>query len=129
VASGEVQVMSMALSLAQPFLSDGKVRLIGYCGTERHAQFRDIPTLQEQGVSNYDYSSWIALFFHKDVPVDVVEILRREAQSISEDRDFQVQLIRSGLEPWPKTAKQLERIVESDFQRWKKIIQDANIQG
>lgn len=129
VASGEVQVMSMALSLAQPFLSDGKVRLIGYCGTERHAQFRDIPTLQEQGVTNYDYSSWIALFFHKDVPTDVVEILRREAQSISEDRDFQVQLIRSGLEPWPKTAKQLERIVESDFQRWKKIIQDANIQG
>ncbi len=129
VASGEVQVMSMALSLAQPFLSDGKVRLIGYCGTERHAQFRDIPTLQEQGVTNYDYSSWIALFFHKDVPTDVVEILRRDAQSISEDRDFQVQLIRSGLEPWPKTAKQLERIVESDFQRWKKIIQDANIQG
>ena len=129
VASGEVQVMSMALSLAQPFLSDGKVRLIGYCGTERHAQFRDIPTLQEQGVANYDYSSWIALFFHKDVPSDVVEILKHEAQSISEDRDFQVQLIRSGLEPWPKTAKQLERIVESDFQRWKKIIQDANIQG
>jgi tripartite-type tricarboxylate transporter receptor subunit TctC len=129
VASGEVQVMSMALSLAQPFLTDGKVRLIGYCGTERHAQFRDIPTLQEQGVANYDYSSWIALFFHKDVPTDVVEILRREVQSISEDRDFQIQLIRSGLEPWPKTAKQLERIVESDFQRWKKIIQDANIQG
>jgi tripartite-type tricarboxylate transporter receptor subunit TctC len=85
--------------------------------------------LQEQGVANYDYSSWIALFFHKGVPSDVVEILKREAQSISEDRDFQVQLIRSGLEPWPKTAKQLEHIVESDFQRWKKIIQDANIQG
>lgn len=129
VASGEVQVMSMALSLAQPFLTDGRVRLIGYCGTERHAQFRDIPTLQEQGVVNYDYSSWIALFFHKDVPSEVVEILRRETQTISEDREFQVQLIRSGLEPWPKTAKQLERIVESDFQRWKKIIQDANIQG
>ena len=71
VASGEVDLMSMALSLAQPFLQDGKVRLIGYCGPQRHAQFRDIPTLQEQGVKGYDYSSWIGLFFHKDVPAEV----------------------------------------------------------
>jgi len=129
VASSEVQVMSMALSLAQPFLPDNKVRLIGYCGTERHAQFRDIPTLQEQGVKNYDYSSWIGLFLHKDVPQEVLAVLRREAQAIADDRDFQLQLIRSGLEPWPRNADQLAKIVEGDFQRWKKIIQDAKIQS
>ena len=129
VATGEVQLMSMALSLAQPFLQDNRVRLIGYCGTDRHAQFRDIPTLQEQGVRDYDYSSWVALFLHKDVPADVLAVLRREAQAISEDKDFQQQLIRSGLEPWPRTAAQLGPLVEGDFQRWKKIIQDANIQG
>jgi tripartite-type tricarboxylate transporter receptor subunit TctC len=129
VATGEVQLMSMALSLAQPFLQDNRVRLIGYCGTDRHAQFRDIPTLQEQGVRDYDYSSWVALFLHKDVPADVLAALRREAQAISEDKDFQQQLIRSGLEPWPRTAAQLGPLVEGDFQRWKKIIQDANIQG
>ena len=129
VATGEVQVMSMALSLAQPFLPDNRVRLIGYCGTERHAQFRDIPTLQEQGVKNYDYSSWIGLFLHKDVPREVLAVLRREAQAVADDRDFQLQLIRSGLEPWPRNADQLVQIVEGDFQRWKKIIQDANIQN
>lgn len=129
VASGEVQVMSMALSLAQPFLPDNKVRLIGYCGVERHAQFRDIPTLQEQGVKNYDYSSWIGLFLHKDVPQEILAVLRRAAQTIAGDRDFQLQLIRSGLEPWPRNADQLTKIVEGDFQRWKKIIRDAHIQN
>jgi tripartite-type tricarboxylate transporter receptor subunit TctC len=129
VATGEVQVMSMALSLAQPFLPDNRVRLIGYCGAERHAQFRDIPTLQEQGVKNYDYSSWIGLFLHKDVPQEVLAVLRREAQAVADDRDFQLQLIRSGLEPWPRNADQLAKIVEGDFQRWKKIIQDAKIQS
>ena len=82
VASGEVDVMSMALSLAQPFLADGKVRLIGYCGPERHAQFRDIPTLREQGVKNYDYSSWITLFYHRDVPAEVSRALATEVQEI-----------------------------------------------
>ena len=129
VASGEVDVMSMALSLAQPFLADGRVRLIGYCGPERHAQFRDIPTLREQGVKNYDYSSWIALFYHREVPSDVAQALAQEAQGIAQDRDFQVQLIRAGLEPWPRTGPELAAIVQADHRRWKTIIEQAQIQG
>jgi len=129
VASGEVDVMSMALSLAQPFLADGKVRLIGYCGPERHAQFRDIATLREQGVKNYDYSSWIALFYHREVPGDIAQALASEALAIAQDRDFQVQLIRAGLEPWPRTAAELTAIVQADHRRWRGIIEQANIQG
>jgi tripartite-type tricarboxylate transporter receptor subunit TctC len=129
VASGEVDVMSMALSLAQPFLVDERVRLIGYCGTERHSQFRDIPTLQEQGVANYDYSSWVGLFLHKDVSPDILAALRKESELIVNERSFQTQLIRSGLDPWPRSASELSRIVEGDYQKWKKIIKDANIQA
>jgi len=127
VATGEVQVMSMALSLAQPFLSEKRVRLIGYCGTERHAQFRELPTLQEAGIKNYDYSSWIALFLPREVPQDALAELRKQAQAIALDREFQVQLIRSGLEPWARDEKQLARIVDEDHARWEKIIRDANI--
>jgi tripartite-type tricarboxylate transporter receptor subunit TctC len=129
VASGEVQVMSMALTLAQPFLADGRVRLIGYCGIERHAQFRDLPTLREQGVKGYDYSSWVALFLAKDTPAEAMALLRREAQAVAEDRDFHVQLIRSGLEPWARTPAQVSRIIDEDFERWRKVIADAKIQG
>ena len=129
VASGEVQVMSMALTLAQPFLTDGRVRLIGYCGAERHAQFRDLPTLREQGVKGYDYSSWVALFLAKDTPADAVATLRREALAVAEDRDFHVQLIRSGLEPWSRTPAEVARITDEDFERWRKVIADAKIQG
>lgn len=127
VASGEVDVMSMALSLAQPFLQDKRVRLIGYCGAERHGQFRDLPTLQEQGVKGYDYSSWVGLFLHKDAPAEVLQALRTEAQAVAADREFQVQLLRSGLDPWPRSPQQLAQVVDDDFQRWKQIIQDAKI--
>jgi tripartite-type tricarboxylate transporter receptor subunit TctC len=127
VAAGEVDMMSIALSLALPFVQDGRLRLIGYCGTERHAQFRDLPTLREQGVKGYDYASWIALFLHKDAPARVLETLRREAQAVAASRDFHVQLIQSGLEPWMRSPEQLARAVDDDFARWKKIIQDAHI--
>jgi tripartite-type tricarboxylate transporter receptor subunit TctC len=126
-ASGEVDMMSMSLTLALPFLEDKRVRLIGYCGTERHAQFRELPTLREQGVRDFDYSSWIALFLHREAPAPVLQALRREAQAVANDRDFHVQLIRSGLEPWARTPEELTRIVDQDFERWKTIIARAKI--
>jgi tripartite-type tricarboxylate transporter receptor subunit TctC len=129
VASGEVDVMSMALSLAQPFLQDERIRLIGYCGVERHPQFRDIPTLQEQGVAKYDYSSWVGLFASKDTSPDILAVLRKESEVVVNDRSFQTQLIRSGLDPWPRNASELAKVVGADFQRWKTIILDANIQA
>ncbi len=129
VASGEVELMSMALPLAQPFLPEGRVRLIGYCGTERHAQFRDVPTVQEQGVAKFDYSSWIGLFLHKDVAPSILATLRKEAEAIVNDRALQTQLIRSGMEPWPRNAEQLTKIVQDDYLRWQKIVSEAKIQG
>lgn len=129
LASGEVDVMMIALSLAQPFLAEGRVRLIGYGGTARHPQFSDVPTLQEQGVANYDYSSWIGLFAHKDVPAPALEALRRHARAAAADRGLHVQLIRSGLQPWERDADQLRQAVDEDYARWERIVRTAKIQG
>jgi tripartite-type tricarboxylate transporter receptor subunit TctC len=129
VASGEVELMSMALPLAQPYLPDERVRLIGYCGPERHPQFRDVPTLQEQGVGKYEYSSWVGLFALKDTALGVVALLRKEADAIVNERGFQVQLIRGGLEPWARSAAELAKIIDGDFQKWQTIIQAAQIKG
>ncbi len=127
VAASEVDVMSMALPLAQPFLPDARVRLIAFSGNERHPQFADIPTVNEQGVEGYEYSSWIGFFFNKDVPADTVNTLRRDAEEIVNNSAFQQQLIRAGLDPWPKNASQLAKIVQEDYAKWQKVIKDAKI--
>jgi tripartite-type tricarboxylate transporter receptor subunit TctC len=129
VAANEVQVMSMALPLAQPFLPNNRVRLIAYSGMERHPQFRDVPTVNEQGIKGYEYSSWIGFFMHKDVPTDIVSALRKESEAIVGLRDFHSQLIRSGLDPWPQGAAQLGKIVQDDYVKWQRVIKDAKIQA
>lgn len=129
VASNEVQVMPMALSLAKPFLADRRIRLIGYCGTERHPQYPKIPTLIEQGIKNYDYSSWIALFAQKGVPGGALRDLRTATATVVNDPAIQEKMIRAGLDPWPRTPEQLITIMKTDYTRWQKIIKDSNIQG
>ncbi len=129
VASGEVQVMPMALSLAKPFLADKRVRLIGYCGTERHPQYPEIATLIEQGVKDYDYSSWIALFAPKGIPAIALAALRQQTQKVVNDTAIQQKLSNAGLDPWPKSPEQLSKIMRDDYVKWQTIIRDANIKG
>lgn len=128
LATGEVELMSMALSLAQPYLPDKRVRLIGYCGLERMPEFPDIPTLVEQGVPNYEYSSWVGLFAQKNVPESVLSVLRPQADAVVNDRDLQAQLVKSGLIAWPHTAAQLQKIVKDDYAKWGKIVKEAHIE-
>lgn len=127
LASGEVDLMTIALSLAIPFLAEGRVQLIAYCGTQRHAQYPDIPTLREQGISDYDYSSWIALFAPQNTPQSVLDTLRKHALHIAADRDFHQQLAKSGLEAWERSPDALQRTVEEDWQRWATVVKVANI--
>lgn len=129
VASGEVQVMPVALSVALPFLGDKRVRLIAYCGSERHPAYPDLPTLQEEGVSNYDYASWIGLFMRKETPAAALAELRAIATAVVNEAGIQKQLTGAGLDPWPRTAAQLTQIVKDDYAKWQKIIKDANIKS
>ena len=127
VASSEVDFMPMALSLAKGFLDDKRVRLIAYCGTERHSQFPELATVQEQGVANYDYASWIALFVDANAPAPVLDLLRNEVQALVSDAGLQKQLTQSGLDPWPRSPDELAHIIATDYDRWGKVIRDANI--
>ncbi len=129
VASGEVQVMPMALSLAKPFLADKRIRLIGYCGSERHPQYPAMATLIEQGVKSYDYSSWIALFAQKGIPAAALTELRKQTAAVVNDSVIQEKMVKAGLDPWPKTPEQLSKVMQADYTKWQKIIKDANIQS
>lgn len=129
VASGEVQVMPVALSVALPFLSDKRVRLIAYCGSERHPAYPELPTLQEEGVAGYDYSSWIGLFVRKETPAAALAELRAVATTVVNEAGIQKQLTGAGLDPWPRTPAQLTQIIKDDYAKWQKIIKDANIKS
>ena len=128
LAGGHVQVMFVALSLAMPFLEgDSKVRLIAFCGPERHPGYPDVPTLHEEGVTGYDYSSWIALFALKGTPEPVLRRLRTEAAKLHSDQELAARLRKAGLWPWFKLPDAVQQAVHEDDARWKEVVKTANI--
>jgi tripartite-type tricarboxylate transporter receptor subunit TctC len=127
LAAGQVHFMMISHTLALPFLDDGKVKLIGFAGSERSAQFPQLPTAHENGVPGFDYSSWIALFAPKGTPDDVVARLRAEATRVMAMPDLPERLTKSGLEIWNQPHDRLATIIKEDHARWDRVVREANI--
>lgn len=127
LAAGHVQVMFIAQTLALPFRDSGAVRFIGFAGPERHPEFPEIPTVAEQGIPGFDYSSWVALFAPKGTPDAVLARLRAESAAAMADVALQERLTRAGLAPWFRTPEALAEVMRSDDARWKAVVQQADI--
>ena len=129
LASGQVQVMFIAHSLALPFLPSRKVRPIAFAGGRRGAAFPDLPTVAEAGVPGYDYSSWIALFAPRGTPQAAIAKLRAEAAKVAAMPDIRERLAKSGLEIWPTTSEEMPGVIRDDLARWNKVAREANIRA
>jgi tripartite-type tricarboxylate transporter receptor subunit TctC len=127
LAAGRVQVMFIAHSLAIPFLPEKRIKLIAFTGPRRGASFPDLPTLDESGVTGYDYSSWAALYALKGTPAPVLARLRQAAAKALAAPGLAEQLQKGGLEIWPTPPEQLAQVMRSDYARWQKVVRDAGL--
>jgi tripartite-type tricarboxylate transporter receptor subunit TctC len=129
VASGQVQVMFIAHSLALPYLPSGKVRPIAFAGGKRSAAFPNLPTVAESGVPGFDYSSWIALFAPKGTPAAVVARLQAASAKVLAVPEMRERLARSGLELWATPPDEISAVIRADLERWAKVARNANIKA
>lgn len=127
LAAGRVQVMFIAHSLAIPFLPEKRIKLIAFAGAKRGASFPDLPTLDESGVTGYDYSSWAAIYALKGTPAPIVARLRQAAARALAAPGLSDQLVKGGLEIWPVPHEQLAQVLRSDYARWQKVVRDAGL--
>ena len=127
LASGQVQMMFIAQSLALPHLPSGRVKPIAFAGSARSPSFPDLPTVAESGVPGYSYASWIALFAPKGTPNEIVARLRSEVPKILARPEMGQRLSAAGLEMWSVPHDQLMQAVRDDFARWQQVVKTAKI--
>jgi tripartite-type tricarboxylate transporter receptor subunit TctC len=127
LAAGHVQVMFISHTLTLPFRDSGRIRFIGFAGAERHPDFPALPTVAEQGVPGFEYSSWIGLFAPQATPAEILARLRAECAAALGDEGLRERLVRSGLAPWYRAAEALTAVMREDDQRWKDVVRTADI--
>jgi tripartite-type tricarboxylate transporter receptor subunit TctC len=93
----------------------------------RARELPDVPTLAESGIKGVEMSTWYGLFVTAGTPAPVIERLAAETAKAQKAPDVQKRLEGLGGEPGSMTPAQLAAMNKAEFDRFGKLIRDANI--
>jgi len=127
LVGGQVQVMFLPVHVALPQVQAGKLRMLAAGGAHRSPVTPDVPSLADEGVIDIDVDIWYALLGPPGLPKELVTLLNAETNAILRDGEVRDNLAKQGLTLVPGTPDDLARMMDSDLERWTRIIRAAKI--
>jgi len=124
---GQVQAMFLPVHVALPQVQAGKLNMLASGGAQRSPVTPEVPSLAEAGMRDIDVDIWYALLGPAGLPRDVVALLNAELAAILGDADTRAGLLRQGLAPRTGTPADLGKLIESDLERWGRVVREARI--
>ena len=127
LVGGQIQLNFDTTSSAMSFIRGGKVKALAVMTSRRAAELPDVPTLAEAGVPGVEMTTWYGLFVTAGTSRETVARLYAETMKILKLPDVQKRLVGLGGEPGNLTPEQFAALNKSDFDRFGKLIRDANV--
>lgn len=129
VVAGHVSLMFSATSVALPFIRDGRLRALAVLGAQRSPLLPDVPTMQEAGLRDFVFSTWMGLYAPKGTPRPIVDKLNAELAKALKVPRIHERLVSMGFKPGTSTPEQQAARTRDGFDRIRKVIRDANIKA
>lgn len=108
-------------------VKSGKLKGLGVTSAARSPALPELPTIAESGYAGFDTGSWIGLLAPAGTPVAIINKVSADLREVLALPDTKNTLITQGATPWPMTPEQFATRINSDRQRYGKIIEENNL--
>ncbi len=125
--AGRVQIMSMAIGSARPYLKTGQLRPLAAAAKHRLTNLPDVPTAAEAGVAGWEMSAWFGVFAPRGTPDEVVRLLNRQLQAVIDEPKVRQRLYDAGAEPVGGTAESFAARYRADHRMWGQFIREIGL--
>jgi tripartite-type tricarboxylate transporter receptor subunit TctC len=127
VAAGQVPFAIVSANLVPQYVAAGRLKALGVTSNRRYGVLPNVPTIQEQGISDFDYVGWYALMGPARLPAPVVEKLTTSVNLVMDDPVVQKTLTDGGIDTKRASAAELSRIIVEDSARYFSVARKLNI--
>ena len=86
--AGTVNVAMDTVAVTEPFIRDGKMRLIASAYSKRVASFPDTPTVAEAGFPQVDLSAWLGIVVPSATPKERIDTLGAALNKIAQSPEI-----------------------------------------
>lgn len=129
--AGTTHMLLNGMVATYPLVQGGKLKLIGVSKRTRMAVISQVPTLAEQGVTNFESGTYQGIMVAAGMPKADVDKLSAALISVIRIPEIRARLIELGAEVMTSSPAETTQFVQKDRERWASVIQRAgtNIEG
>lgn len=128
VIANNVTMMFTSIAATLPFYQKGILNVVATLGKERARALPDVPSIAEQGFSQFAQPSWNALFVPKGTPENVIDSIEKAVRTALTDSEVRKTILESGAEPVAVDRADFTRQVAADDERLSKLLTRYPIQ-
>lgn len=126
LVAGDVDLLFDNLGVSLNLAKEGKLKLIAVGTDKRMASLPDTPALAET-LSGFVSSTWVGAFLPPKTPQAIADKLSTDLAETLREPDIAQKFREYACEPVGNTPAQTRAFVNAESERWKKVIQAANI--
>ena len=127
VIAGELPINVTNAPLVIPQVKSGRLRALAVASAKREPQLPDVPTMQEQGVADFEVNSWYGVCAPAGVPVPILDKINADLHAIMRMPEVEQRLTEMGMPPAPTTRDEFDKFIRAEIAKWAQVIRDANI--
>jgi len=122
---GVVDLAFDGMGTSGPQIKAGKLRPLAVTSPGRNALVPDVPTMAEAGVSDFQVTTWYALFAIKGTPKDIQERMYREVAKLLQDPDIKKVWELQGADVGGMPPAEFTRFVRSEIESWGRVVRES----
>jgi tripartite-type tricarboxylate transporter receptor subunit TctC len=123
--AGQVQLASMGLPPAMPYVKSGRLRVIAVTSAKRSPLLPQAPTVAETGLPGYEVNSWYGVFAPPALPKEIIAKINADIVTVLGLADVKERLAGLGAEPQPMTPDDFGKFVRDDIAKWSKVVKES----
>jgi len=127
--AGHVQFNFDQISVALPFIKDGRTRPLAVTGTERAHWIPDVPTFAELGYKEIIGETFTALMAPAGTPAPIIAKLNAALAAILREPDVIAKFDLIGARAVAMSPEELRKYLASEDATWMPIVRKANIKA
>ncbi len=127
VAGGQVSYAFSDASAALSLLEGKRLRAIGVAGPTRLTPAPDALTFREQGMPQFEFTAWVAVFAPTGVPAPVLERINAAVRKSSESAENTQMAARTGSTQMVFNVAESQAFYARELARWAKYVKDSGV--
>jgi tripartite-type tricarboxylate transporter receptor subunit TctC len=127
---GHVDFSIEGLTVMEPLIRDGRVRVLAVSSPRRVASLPDVPAISEAGVPGYAFHGWTGMVAPMGTPRPIVDKVNRAVAGVLASADGREFLVRTANEiPPDDSPEAFGAFLREDYERMGRLVRSAGIKG